>query len=141
MVEVNVCLGRHSFSASSSLFFSSHLFCIEVTVELNRPCGVMGVSRRSSFSFVERVVRFSHLALSCRSIKPMVLPRAWIATLCGLVSHEHGGGVQSPNWQSSRFLGFFSLAGWKAVHSRGEKGATCRHGGFQVQVCCNGQFD
>lgn len=65
--------------ASSSLFLFSHLFCIEAIAVPKRPCVTTGVFRRSSLSLVERLMRFNHLALSCRTIRSIALPVAWTA--------------------------------------------------------------
>jgi len=45
VVVIGSRLGRHSFKASSSRVFSSHLFCMVVTAAPNSPLGVMGVSK------------------------------------------------------------------------------------------------
>lgn len=62
---VCVFLGIQSCKASSSsLFFSSHFFCICVRSEPKMPSVTTGASRMASFSLLDRLAKLSHHPLS-----------------------------------------------------------------------------
>lgn len=62
------------FRALSSHFLSLHLFRVVQTAAPNSPSGVLGMSRRSSFSLVESVLRLTSIPSPAAPSAPQVLP-------------------------------------------------------------------
>lgn len=71
--------GRPSSKVPISFFLASHLFRIEARAELNMPSGTTGMPKMSYFSFSVKLVRLSHLTLSCSTNIAMYFPTSWTA--------------------------------------------------------------
>lgn len=135
---VCIFLGMQSYKASSSLFFSLHLFCISVRAE---------PKELASFSLSKRLAKLRHHPLSWMLIVAKALPVAWIThlwrcreqeihnstnlfplcltcygrcfvlQLC-LVCGQHRDRIQSPDWESDCFISVFCQARLVSVRFR-----------------------